>query len=536
MPKFFTHSHKSFFLVGLLILLIDILFVAINYRSARQVLHAGITSHALEHEQQFGFALQMAYTNLGQLSLLIARNEELNQLFLAGKKAVEAEGGGAGGIQAGRLRQMLLDRVKSGWDEMAAEFGVRQLHYHLGPGSLSFLRVHRPEKYGDRMDDLRHTIVDTHEERIGRYGFETGRIYSGLRSVVPIWTNDFENGERTYVGALEVGTSFDQLLTSFADSYSVHAAVLLTKEHVESKMFPEFVRKFFSDNPTLNFYLEAASSESDEKIVATILPQVDLAPGFTTAQAQLIRVAGKFLSAYYFPLRDYQGDREGRLPPAGFVLFWDDVSKPVADFGRSVWINILFAVSGFILIEAILLAVFRRELRMETLKKQAMTDGLTGLFNRHYFEKTLERDLNLARRARQELSLVVCDVDYFKKYNDRYGHQAGDRCLVELAGAIGKALRRESDWAVRFGGEEFVVVLPGTDSAGARLMAERLLEAVRRLRIVHEESEVSPFVTLSAGVATSREAEDPAELFNRADHHLYQAKEQGRDRWHGATR
>ncbi|MDY0267481.1 diguanylate cyclase domain-containing protein [Trichloromonas sp.] len=534
MTKFFTHSHKSFLLVGLLIFLLDILFVAINYRSAQQVLYAGITSHALDHEKQFGFALEMAYTNLGQLSLLISRNDELNQLFLAGKKAVEAEGGGAGGPQAERFRQALLARVKGGWDEMAKAFGVRQLHYHLGPGSLSFLRVHRPEKYGDRMDDLRHTIVDTHEEKTGRYGFETGRIYSGLRSVVPIWTHDPESGERTYVGALEVGTSFDQLLSSFADSYSVHAAVLLTKDHVESKMFPEFVRKFFADNPAFNFYLEAASSPPDEEAVAMILPKIDLAADFATPQAQLIRVSGKFLSAYFFPLYDYQADRQGSLSPSGFVLFWDDVSELVAEFRRSVWINILFAVSGFIVIEAILLAVFRRELRLEILKKQAMTDGLTGFFNRHYFDKTLERDLNLARRAGKELSLIVCDVDSFKKFNDRYGHQAGDRCLVEVAGAIGKALRRESDWAVRFGGEEFVVVLPGTDLAGARLMAERLLEAVRRLRIAHEASEVSPFVTLSAGIATSREADDPAELFNAADRHLYQAKEQGRDRWHGA--
>ena len=105
MNRFFPQAHKSFLLVGLLILLIDIVFVAINYRSARTVLHAGITAKSRDHQKEFGFALDMAYQNLGQLSLLISRNDELNQLFLMGKNAVEAEGGGAGGDQAERIRQ-----------------------------------------------------------------------------------------------------------------------------------------------------------------------------------------------------------------------------------------------------------------------------------------------------------------------------------------------------------------------------------------------------------------------------------------------
>ena len=184
------------------------------------------------------------------------------------------------------------------------------------------------------------------------------------------------------------------------------------------------------------------------------------------------------------------------------------------------------------MIETILLVVFKREVRLEALKKQAMTDGLTGLFNRHYFEKTLERELNQARRSEKDLSLIVFDVDFFKKYNDRYGHQSGDGCLIAVAGAIKESLRRESDWAVRFGGEEFVVILPGTELEGAKLMAEKIMEAVRRLRIPHEDSTVGPFLTLSAGIASSREVDDSAQLFNLADQNLYAAKNAGRDRRH----
>jgi len=131
----------------------------------------------------------MTYRSMQLMSEFICHDKNLNQLFLSGKKAIDMHSA-TGDKLADRVRDQLLHEVKPAWDQLISKFDVRQLHYHLGPGSLSFLRVHKPEKYGDRMDELRYTVVDTNATGIGRTGFETGRIYSGLRSVSPVWCYD----------------------------------------------------------------------------------------------------------------------------------------------------------------------------------------------------------------------------------------------------------------------------------------------------------------------------------------------------------
>jgi diguanylate cyclase (GGDEF)-like protein len=126
----------------------------------------------------------------------------------------------------------------------------------------------------------------------------------------------------------------------------------------------------------------------------------------------------------------------------------------------------------------------------------------------------------------------MVDVDAFKAYNDRYGHLAGDDCLTAVAEAVRQATRSQGDLAARFGGEEFVVVLPETGSEGAMVVAERLIEGVRSRRMAHDVSTVAPWVTVSVGLATQVPTRDRSaiDLLQAADHALYQAKQSGRDR------
>lgn len=131
------------------------------------------------------------------------------------------------------------------------------------------------------------------------------------------------------------------------------------------------------------------------------------------------------------------------------------------------------------------------------------------------------------------LSLILLDVDYFKRYNDRYGHAAGDDCLSAVGAAISQAVTRPEDLAARYGGEEFTVLLPNTDQAGAALVAEDILGAIRALSIEHSNHPLG-HVTASAGIAVCQPAEvdiAPADLVNAADKMLYLAKENGRDRY-----
>ncbi|WP_440092296.1 sensor domain-containing diguanylate cyclase [Pseudomonas syringae] len=162
----------------------------------------------------------------------------------------------------------------------------------------------------------------------------------------------------------------------------------------------------------------------------------------------------------------------------------------------------------------------------------ASEDKLTGLANRRRFDQFLDVEFKRARRERNMLSLILMDADHFKRYNDHFGHLAGDECLVALARLVEQCIRRPGDIAARYGGEEIAVVLPGTDEASARQVAENILQAIRDEQITHP---ASPFgiVTVSLGVATvigSNRQISQRGLIELADRALYAAKSQGRNR------
>lgn len=166
----------------------------------------------------------------------------------------------------------------------------------------------------------------------------------------------------------------------------------------------------------------------------------------------------------------------------------------------------------------------------QELHRVSMTDGLTGIANRRLFDEFLLREWRRCARIQKPISIVMLDADYFKKYNDRYGHQAGDECLRAIAREIDSAAPRASDLAARYGGEEFVLILGETNGEGARAVASRIREQVVGLKIVNEESP-HRYVTLSCGVSTVLPSDDKPvdKLVKFADNALYLAKKQGRN-------
>jgi diguanylate cyclase (GGDEF)-like protein len=163
------------------------------------------------------------------------------------------------------------------------------------------------------------------------------------------------------------------------------------------------------------------------------------------------------------------------------------------------------------------------------LRHQATTDRLTGLENRRGFETVLEAECRRAARSGQPLSLVYFDIDHFKGFNDAYGHDKGDHCLLAVAWATSTCVRRSGDLVGRYGGEEFVALLPATDAAQARQIAETIRRTVEELEIPHSAAPGGR-VTVSLGTATAVESPDPHELVLRADRALYVAKQAGRNR------
>jgi diguanylate cyclase (GGDEF)-like protein len=167
------------------------------------------------------------------------------------------------------------------------------------------------------------------------------------------------------------------------------------------------------------------------------------------------------------------------------------------------------------------------------LQRLVTIDGLTQLANRRHFDDYLSNEWRRMSRENQFLSLILCDVDFFKRYNDYYGHLSGDDCLKQIAQAIQASIHRPADLAARYGGEEFVVILPNTPLNGAITVAQTIQAAVRSLQIPHHYSSVSETVTLSLGVCSliPNPAFSPASLIETADQALYTAKQQGRDRF-----
>jgi two-component system, chemotaxis family, response regulator WspR len=167
------------------------------------------------------------------------------------------------------------------------------------------------------------------------------------------------------------------------------------------------------------------------------------------------------------------------------------------------------------------------------LSRVAREDGLTQLANRRAFEESLDQEWRRGVRDQKPLSFVLIDIDYFKAYNDRYGHVRGDECLQQVARVVGQGARRASDLALRYGGEEFGLLLPNTPAEGARVVAERVREQVAKLELLHEgRPDGVRHVTASVGVATviPNAQEQRGVVVEAADAALYQAKRRGRDR------
>jgi len=165
----------------------------------------------------------------------------------------------------------------------------------------------------------------------------------------------------------------------------------------------------------------------------------------------------------------------------------------------------------------------------EKIRMQASYDPLTGIANRRSFFDTLSREFQRSQRDGSVLSIIICDIDNFKAYNDFYGHDQGDISLQKVAHAIRDTLKRPSDICARYGGEEFIISLPNTDLNGAIHVAEKIRQAIREMKITHEKSPPDKIVTLSLGVATSEGTSTPEEIVKHSDSALYRAKENGRD-------
>ncbi|HEY9098691.1 MAG TPA: sensor domain-containing diguanylate cyclase [Thiobacillus sp.] len=229
---------------------------------------------------------------------------------------------------------------------------------------------------------------------------------------------------------------------------------------------------------------------------------------------------------------DHEADYRALTPDNGYVWIRDVVHVVRNEQGEvDSLVGFMFDISERKQAEEKLIAL------QKELEALSFMDSLTGIANRRKFDATLDLEWTSASRSGQSLSLIMIDVDFFKQYNDHYGHAQGDKTLKTIAHTLGLAATRPRDIVARFGGEEFMLVLPETDGKAALQVAERCQRLVEKLRIPHPVSQAGQYITVSMGVGTIQPSPKlaPHYLIEAVDKLLYQAKQNGRNRTESAN-
>ena len=335
---------------------IFLLLLVLNWQQQRDGLVGDLQRESEVMRTTFEIALSDLEQQMLGLATMIALDPQVQELFWLGRQALEREGGVTGGEDSQRLREQLYQRMAPIWEQMQHEFGLRQLQFHLGPGSLSYLRVHLPERHGDRMDGLRHIIEDVNRDRSPRSGFETGRVYSGVRGVVPVWHQDAE-GQRQYVGALEVGTSFDVQLGRLDQQLGAGFAVVLRQQHVEAAVWDAFRGwSGLRAEAGCECYLEA---HSRSEVIAWMEQGVLLPLSDESTQSLLLEWEGETWHLTRFPLRDYLGRVDDSRLHVGSILLWRDKTDFIANWNAQRWRNALALLLLYLVTQLALVVILR---------------------------------------------------------------------------------------------------------------------------------------------------------------------------------
>jgi diguanylate cyclase (GGDEF)-like protein len=274
-----------------------------------------------------------------------------------------------------------------------------------------------------------------------------------------------------------------------------------------------------------------STERPDLILLDIILPDID---GFEVArQIRQMERPGDWTPIIFLTALNKDEDLEKGIAAGGD----DYLYKPVSEVVLAAKIR---AMQRIVQMRQSLLVLTRKlDTANHELKRLAALDGLTGIANRRHFDEVLEREWRRAMRQGTELSALMCDIDYFKQYNDTYGHLAGDEALRQVAHALTKTMDRGGDLIARYGGEEFAAVLPDTSQGGALFVAERMKQAVQQLELPNSGSPFG-FITVSFGIAShlpsaklmpaAHPGNTPLLLVAAADRALYQAKTKGRNR------
>ncbi len=332
-------------LVALLLLLVFVVVGVLVHLSARA---------SFERQMREGFqavrtavetALAVTERETLYMTAFIASDPEVQRLMRQARDEVAAEGGGAGGIRAAAVRAQLLALTGARWDEMRARYATRQLHFHLPPGALSFLRVHRPERFGDRLDAVRPLVVEVNRDRVPRSGFEIGRNYASVRGVHPVFARG-AGGLEEHVGSVEVGNSLADLIGQLAERFNARFAVTLRADRVEHSDRSEGA---FHETPRLAgcaCYLESVSDAG----VGELLVQVERPDALPFDGYRLVHLQERWYAVSRIALFDFGDLKVDQRPEAasGVIYVFAERSDAVLEYHAQAWQTLLLLAIGYL--------------------------------------------------------------------------------------------------------------------------------------------------------------------------------------------
>lgn len=503
---------------------------ALVYRShnlAWEQLQQQLNEDGRQQRQVYQVAQEMLLSSISDLALFIANEPHTQQLLSLANQALEDEGQGTGGPRTAWLRQQLHEQLSPSWQEITQHFMARRMYFYLGSQAINFLRMHNPQHFGDPLN--RHPLaMDVKRDLQPRSGLELTYPRAGLQSVVPLY--DKSQPPRP-IGLLEVGYDLKSLVEILNQQLNTQIAVVMPPQANFPKTTPLMA--------PCQCQVVATTSEQVVNLVEQ-LPET-LLQSTTTPTAPthtyILPLANRWVALTHFAIQDYPDENQQQPHLSGQLLIWHNIDTLVSQLHQDTWRNIVLAILGFLLVEALLfLAIYQAlrqlssEIEVQTqaarklnneLENQVNRDPLTGVHNRRYL-------MNHLSQAYQQcpLTLIMLDLDHFKRINDSYGHLEGDVVLRQIGQILTQATRNQ-DIVTRYGGEEFCLVLLNTNGEQALQVAERIRSLVEKQ--VRVPTAPKHPVTCSIGLCDSSHSSSPYRLLSLADQALYQAKKAGRN-------
>ncbi|SHJ28718.1 hypothetical protein SAMN02745165_01986 [Malonomonas rubra DSM 5091] len=422
---------QTFVVLSLIIAAALTFFVVVTHQQQKAALDESLREKIKQVRSSLSLELSSKQHKMEELASYVASFPAVRQLFLAGRRAVENEGGGVGGEDAAKVRDKLLTVSQDIWFLLGQGFDVLQMHYHLPGKATSFLRVHKPDAYGDQLSPFRQMLIDAHESESLVGGLEVGRINLSLRGVAPVYAYDAELGRDVYVGTLEFAKLLERVVNDVAANQNVGLAILLDMEQLEQMVWPEQLGKKLREKVVVeNYVVEEASFPH----VDSFFRKVDIDFLLSVERTEVHRCTdGAYHWLASFPLRDYWGEKDPARTAIGQVVLSNDVTETYLALQHNLYSNSAYALLGFVFIEILLwfglrytsrklelmVEVGRRQLADKNLQLQ---DELNAKEKLQQQREELIDELMTAMEDVKALSGLLPICSYCKKIRDDEGY------------------------------------------------------------------------------------------------------------------